>query len=83
MLNFLIDAQDSAGDGKVLVQCSDGFTRSGFFAVIGYTHERIKRDGELAVPDTVRVTKYRCHRVIPNEKQYLFSFSVMSLQMNM
>ncbi|KAH3811932.1 hypothetical protein DPMN_140350 [Dreissena polymorpha] len=56
----------------MVVQCRDGYTRSGLFAVLWCIVERIKRDGEVAVAESVRMAKRRCQRIFPNEEQYRF-----------
>ncbi|XP_052219296.1 tyrosine-protein phosphatase Lar-like isoform X3 [Dreissena polymorpha] len=72
IMHLLIAAQDIATDLPVVVQCRDGYTRSGLFAVLWCIVERIKRDEEIAVAETVRMTKRRCQRIIPHEEQYRF-----------
>ncbi|KAH3811410.1 hypothetical protein DPMN_139820 [Dreissena polymorpha] len=71
-MQLLIAAQEIATDSPMVVQCRDGYTRSGLFAVLWCIVERIKRDGEVAVAESVRMAKRRCQRIIPNEEQYRF-----------
>ncbi|KAH3811380.1 hypothetical protein DPMN_139791 [Dreissena polymorpha] len=72
IMHLLIGAQDLTTDCPMVVQCRDGYTRSGLFAVLWCIVERIKRDGEVAVAESVRMAKRRCKRIIPNEEQYRF-----------
>ncbi|XP_052219293.1 uncharacterized protein LOC127836657 [Dreissena polymorpha] len=74
LMHLLIGAQDLASDCQMVVQCRDGNTRSGLFAVLWCIVERIKRDGEVAVAESVRMVKRRCQRIIPNEEQYRFCY---------
>ncbi|XP_052218424.1 receptor-type tyrosine-protein phosphatase alpha-like [Dreissena polymorpha] len=72
LLKVIIAVQDYSKNGPVVIQCNDGFTRSGMFAVMWCLLERIKCEGNVAVAETVRMVRKRRKQVITSEEQYRF-----------
>ncbi|XP_052217144.1 uncharacterized protein LOC127835014 [Dreissena polymorpha] len=71
LLSLLNEVQERAAtDGPVVIQCHDGYSRSGLVAVLWCLMERSKHDGEVAVAETVRLIRRRRQQVIKNEEQY-------------
>ncbi|XP_052807070.1 hemicentin-1-like isoform X2 [Mya arenaria] len=63
--------------GPVVVQCHDGYSRSGLFAALLSIVDRIKTDKEVAIADTVRVVKHRRQAAITDVEQYQFCHEVV------
>ncbi|XP_052803536.1 uncharacterized protein LOC128233749 isoform X2 [Mya arenaria] len=63
--------------GPVVVQCHDGYSRSGVFAALLSIVDRIKTDKEVAIADTVRVVKHRRQAAITDVEQYQFCHEVI------
>ncbi|XP_052216896.1 uncharacterized protein LOC127834857 isoform X4 [Dreissena polymorpha] len=78
LLSLLNEVQKlAATDGPVVIQCHDGYSRSGLVAVLWCLMERSKHDGEVAVAETVRLIRRRRQQVIRNEEQYRFCHEFM------
>ncbi|XP_052804031.1 receptor-type tyrosine-protein phosphatase alpha-like [Mya arenaria] len=75
LANFLQKISSIAG--PVVVQCHDGYSRSGLFAALLCTVDRIKTDNEVAIADTVRLVKQRRKAAVTNMEQYTFCHEVV------
>ncbi|XP_052804030.1 receptor-type tyrosine-protein phosphatase alpha-like [Mya arenaria] len=64
--------------GPVVVQCHDGYSRSGLFAALLCTVDRIKTDNEVAIADTVRLVKHRRKAAVTDMEQYTFCHEIVS-----
>ncbi|XP_052804200.1 uncharacterized protein LOC128234181 isoform X2 [Mya arenaria] len=63
--------------GPVVVQCHDGYSRSGLFAALLCIVDRIKTDNEVAIAETVRLVKYRRQAAVTDVEQYQFCHEVV------
>ncbi|XP_052807040.1 receptor-type tyrosine-protein phosphatase C-like [Mya arenaria] len=63
--------------GPVVVQCHDGYSRSGLFAALLCIVDRIKTDKEVAIAETVRLVKYRRQAAVADVEQYQFCHEVV------
>ncbi|XP_052804010.1 uncharacterized protein LOC128234066 isoform X2 [Mya arenaria] len=63
--------------GPVVVQCHDGYSRSGLFAALLCIVDRIKTDNEVAIAETVRLVKYRREAAVTDVEQYQFCHEVV------
>ncbi|XP_052803504.1 uncharacterized protein LOC128233726 isoform X3 [Mya arenaria] len=63
--------------GPVVVQCHDGYSRSGLFAALLCIVDRIKTDKEVAIAETVRLVKYRRQAAVADVEQYQFCREVV------
>ncbi|XP_052805831.1 receptor-type tyrosine-protein phosphatase T-like [Mya arenaria] len=64
--------------GPAVVQCHDGYSRSGLFAALLCTVDRIKTDNEVAIADTVRLVKHRRKAAVTDMEQYTFCHEIVS-----
>ena len=60
----------------LIVQCSDGFGRSGTFCVCLETIKRLTRDGITDIPNIARKLKEKNKYFIENETQFRFIFDI-------
>ncbi|XP_052259348.1 tyrosine-protein phosphatase non-receptor type 14-like [Dreissena polymorpha] len=67
LMSLLISVQESACRRLVVLQCRDGYSQSGLFAVLWCLVERCQRDGEVAVAEIVKMIRRRRKQVITNE----------------
>ncbi|KAH3690939.1 hypothetical protein DPMN_192763 [Dreissena polymorpha] len=72
LMSLLISVQESACRRLVVLQCRDGYSQSGLFAVLWCLVERCQRDGEVAVAEIVKMIRRRRKQVITNEAQHRF-----------
>ncbi|XP_053788711.1 receptor-type tyrosine-protein phosphatase kappa-like isoform X2 [Vidua chalybeata] len=57
-------------DGRILVTCWDGASRSGIFCAAGFLCEQIQSEGMVDVSQAVRMLKRRRRQFIKNVEQY-------------
>lgn len=60
-----------------VVKCLNGATKSGLFCVIWNVLERMRIDGEVAIPQTIRNLRHRRQQIIPNFEQYSFCYEAV------
>ncbi|XP_052804107.1 receptor-type tyrosine-protein phosphatase alpha-like [Mya arenaria] len=63
--------------GPLVVQCRDGFTKSGLFVTLLCISDRITTDREVAIAETVRIVKQRRHSAVTNVGQYRMCYDVI------